>query len=166
MTDYHSHDETLAGRVTQASLVGVLVSLPDYVESRFSRFLVSTILTVGGGALNSALHSGGKDVTTNVTIQLDQLKQAIGDIGNAAGPQSDIPAGDPISDSPVKTGSALMAAAIMLLVLVRAEGLIQRRLAAAMRQRGVKLPYTVLGAISAGATFVVAQDADRRRSAA
>ncbi|WIM73215.1 hypothetical protein QP028_06580 [Corynebacterium suedekumii] len=130
MTDYYSLDDTLAGRVTQSGVVGAFVASPDYVSSRPARALVKLGLLAGGGALVAVLNSFDEDPDNDPAVMVDQLRQSIGHIGHRAGPDSDTPAGDFSVDSPTRTWAIIVAAAVVILMTVRVDAAVQRRIAA------------------------------------
>ncbi|WIM71103.1 hypothetical protein [Corynebacterium suedekumii] len=166
MTDYYSLDDTLAGRVTQSGVVGAFVASPDYVSSRPARALVKLGLLAGGGALVAVLNSFDEDPDNDPAVMVDQLRQSIGHIGHRAGPDSDTPAGDFSVDSPTRTWAIIVAAAVVILMTVRVDAAVQRRIAAFLRKRGVRRPNTLLGAVAGAVSFAAAEVSHRQRLAA
>jgi hypothetical protein len=163
MTDYYSLDDTLAGRIAQAGMVGTAVALPDYISSRPLRALATAGIGVGGTALVAVLNSFDEDPDNDPTVMFDQLRRSIGDIGSVPGPGSDTPPGDFSTASPVQTWSVLSAALAVLVVLMRLDAVLQRRLVAWLRRRGFSRPNTWFGGVAATVVFAIAEVAHQRR---
>lgn len=163
MTDYYSLDDTPAGRVAQAGMVGIAVALPDYITSRSLRALVTAGIGVGGAALVAVLNSFDEDPDNDPAVLVDQLRQSIGNIGSVSGPESDTPPGDLTSASPAQTWTVIALALLALLVFVRLDAALQRRIVTWMGRRGVSRPNTWLGGVSAVVVFVVSEIAHQRR---
>ncbi|GAB2503053.1 hypothetical protein CATRI_00755 [Corynebacterium atrinae] len=163
MTDYYSLDDTLAGRVAQASVVGAIVSLPDYIESKFLRFLVGTgILTVGMASV-AVLNAIDDDPDNDLAVVADNLRRSIGDIGKAAGPEWEFEAGDFSVDSPARTWLIIGGVGVVTAGLVKLDGMVQRRMVKGLRNRGFKRPNTVLGAIAGVSVFALSEVTHRQR---
>lgn len=165
MTDYYSLDDTLAGRVAQAGLVGTVVALPDHVRSGPARVLTTGAVVVGGAALVAVLNSFDEDPDNDPTVLVDQLRRSIGDIGSVPGPGSDTPPGDFSTASPVTTWSVILVALLVIFVLVRLDAALQRRVVTWLHRRGVARPNTWLGGLAAMVVFAVSEVAHRRRVA-
>lgn len=164
MTDYYSLDDTLAGRVAQAGMVGTAVALPDYISSPRLRALATAGTGVGGAALVAVLNSLDEDPDNDPAVLVEQLRINIGGIGAVPGPESDIPPGDFSTASPAQTWTIITAALLVMIVLVRVDAALQRRLVASLRRRGVARPNTWLGGVAATVVFAVSEIAHRRRA--
>ncbi|MCS5478221.1 hypothetical protein NYP18_00940 [Corynebacterium sp. YIM 101645] len=163
MTDYYSLDDTLAGRIAQAGMVGTAVALPDYISSRPLRALATAGIGAGGAALVAVLNSFDEDPDNDPTVMFDQLRRSIGDIGSVPGPGSDTPAGDFSTASPVQTWTVIIGALAVLAALLRVDAALQRRLVAWLGRRGLSRPNTWLGGVAAAVVFAVAEVAHQRR---
>lgn len=162
MTDYYSLDDTLAGRVAQAGLVGTAVALPDYVRSGPARVLATGAVVLGGAALVAVLNSFDEDPGNDPAVMVDQLRRSIGDIGSVPGPGSDTPPGDFSTASPATTWTVIIVALLVIAVLVRLDAAVQRRVVRWLRGRGVARPNTWLGGLAAAVVFAVSEVAHRR----
>lgn len=85
--DFYALDDTLAGRITQAGLVGTAIALPDYIRSGPLRVLATGGILLGGGALVAVLNSLDEDPGNDPRVVMDQFRRSIGDIGSVPGPQ-------------------------------------------------------------------------------
>lgn len=166
MTDYYSLDDTLAGRIAQAGMVGTAVALPDYIRSGPLRALVTAGIGVGGAALVAVLNSFDEDPDNDPAVMFDQLRRSIGDIGSVPGPESDTPPGDFSTASPVQTWTVIIAVLAVLFVLLRLDSALQRRVVAWLRRRGVARPNTWLGGVATVVVFALAEVAHQRRGRA
>ncbi len=162
MTDYYSLDDTLAGRIAQAGLVGTAVALPDYVRSGPARVLATGAVVVGGAALVAVLNSFDEDPDNDPAVMVDQLRRSIGDIGSVPGPGSDTPPGDFSTASPATTWTVIVVALLVIFALVRLDAALQRRLVGWLRRRGVARPNTWIGGVAATVVFAVSEVAHRR----
>lgn len=162
MTDHYSLDDTLAGRVAQAGLVGTAVALPDYIRSGPARALATGAVVLGGAALVAVLNSFDEDPDNDPTLMVDQLRRSIGDIGSVPGPESDTPPGDFSTASPATTWSVIAGALLVIVVLVRLDAALQRRVVTWLRRRGVSRPNTWLGGIAAAVVFAVSEVSHRK----
>ncbi|QGU03512.1 hypothetical protein [Corynebacterium comes] len=163
MTDYYSLDDTLAGRIAQAGMVGTAVALPDYLSSRPLRALVTAGIGVGGAALVAVLNSFDEDPDNDPALMVDQLRRSIGDIGSVPGPESDTPPGDFSTASPLKTWTVIVVALLVIVALVRLDAALQRRIVAWLRHRGVSRPNTWMGGVATVLVFAVSEIAHQRR---
>lgn len=163
MTDYYSLDDTLAGRIAQAGMVGTAVALPDYISSRPLRALATAGIGTGGAALVAVLNSFDEDPDNDPAVMFDQLRRSIGDIGAVPGPGSDTPPGDFSTASPVQTWTVIIAALAVLVALLRLDAALQRRLVTWLRRRGVPRPNTWLGGVATAVVFTIAEVAHQRR---
>lgn len=151
-TDFYSLDDTLAGRLTQAGILGVGLALPDYVHSRVGRFLVHTLLGVGGMGLIAYLNAVDEDTGNDPAVLIDRMRQEIGDLGQKGGPDSDTSVGD--LGSPLRTWLIIGATVLAALALSRLESGGRKWLANALFKRGIKHPNTVIGGVAAVLTYV------------
>lgn len=165
MTDYYSLDDTLAGRVAQAGLVGTAVALPDYVRSGPARALATGAVLVGGAALVAVLNSFDEDPANDPAVMVDQLRRSIGAIGAVPGPESDTPPGDFSTASPATTWTVIIIALLAIFALVRLDAAVQRRVVAWLQRKGVSRPNTWIGGLAATVVFAVSEVAHRRRVA-
>lgn len=163
MTDYYSLDDTLAGRIAQAGMVGTAVALPDHLSSRPLRALVTAAIGIGGAALVAVLNSFDEDPDNDPAVMAEQLRTSIGGIGSVPGPESDTPPGDFSTASPAQTWTVIIAALLVIVALVFLDAALQRRLVAWLRCRGVSRPNTWLGGVAATVVFTVAEVAHQRR---
>lgn len=163
MTDYYSLDDTLAGRLTQAGLVGATVALPDYIRSRPLRALAAGSIAVGGAALVAVLNVMDDDPENDPAVMFDKMRRSIGDIGTTPGPGSDFPAGDFSTATPAQTWTVILVALALIGVLVRLDAALQRRVVAWLRRRGVQRPNTWLGGVAAAVVFGISEAAHQRR---
>lgn len=163
MTDYYSLDDTLAGRVAQAGMVGTVVALPDYISSPRLRALATAGTGVDGAALVAVLNSLDEDPDNDPAVLVEQLRTSVGGIGAVPGPDSDTPPGDFSTASPAQTWAVIAVALLLIFVLVRVDAALQRRFVAWLRRRGVARPNTWLGGVAATVVFVVSEIAHRRR---
>ncbi|AJK67799.1 hypothetical protein [Corynebacterium marinum] len=163
MTDYYSLDDTLAGRIAQAGMVGTAVALPDYFSSRPLRALVTAAIGLGGAGLVAVLNSFDDDLGNDPAVMAEQLRTSIGGIGSVPGPDSDTPPGDFSTASPAQTWTVIIGALVVIVALVLVDAALQRRLVAWLRRRGVSRPNTWLGGVASAAVFAVAEIAHQRR---
>ena len=162
MTDYYSLDDTLAGRITQAGLVGTAVALPDYLHSKPLRVLTTGAIAVGGAALVAVLNSFDEDPDNDPAVMVDQLRRTIGDIGSAPGPDSDLPPGDLTTASAAQTWTVIIVALLLIGLLARVDAAIQHRIARWLSRRGVSRPHTWIGGVAAAVVFALSEVSHRR----
>lgn len=162
-TDFYSLDDTLAGRLAQAGITGASLALPDYVESRVGRFLLNTLIVVGGVGLVAYLNSVDDDPNNDPAILVDRMRQEIGDIGKEAGPDSD--AGVRDLGSPARTWLVIIGALIAAIAVTRLEASGRRWLVRKLSERGVRRPNTVLGGIGAVLAFAFSDYMHRQQLA-
>lgn len=160
-TDFYSLDDTPAGRLTQAGIVGLSIALPDHVPSRAGRFLINSLLGVGGLGLVAYLNAVDENPGNDPAVLLDRMRQEIGDIGQRGGPESDTSAGD--LGSPLRTWLIIGAALLSAVLLARLESRGREKLAAALLRRGVKRPNTVLGAGAAVLVYAASEALARQQ---
>lgn len=161
-TDFYALDDTLAGRITQAGLVGTAIALPDYIRSGPLRVLATGGILLGGGALVAVLNSFDEDPGNDPRVVMDQFRRSIGDIGSVPGPGSDTPPGDFSTASAAQTWTVILLALLLIAVLVRLDAAVQRRVAAWLRGQGVRRPNTWIGAVAAAVVFAVSEVSHRR----
>lgn len=154
LMNFSTLDATVPGRLTQAGIVGVQVALPDYVHSRLGRFALTTLLTVGGTGLAAYLNVTKDGQEIEPAVVMDRVRQEVGDLGRATGPDSDAAARD--AASPVKIWAVLLGAVLVAVLLARLEAGARRWLVRKLRDRGVAYPHTVLGGIGAVVMYAVA----------
>lgn len=150
--DTFSLDNTLAGRLAQAGITGVSLSLPDYVDSRIGRFLLNTLITVGGAGLVVYLNPQDENASNDPAVLVDRMRQEVGDIGKKAGPDSDTGVREEVS-SPLKTWLVIIGALAAAVAITRLEAAGRRWLVRTLAKRGVKYPNTVIGGIGAALVF-------------
>ncbi|AKK07619.1 hypothetical protein [Corynebacterium testudinoris] len=163
MTDYYSLDDTLAGRVAQASVAGTIMSLPDYIESKFLRFLVGTGIFTVGMASVAVLNALDDDPDNDLSVVADNLRRSIGDIGKTAGPEWELKAGDISVDSPARTWLIIGGVGVVSAGLLKLDGMMRRSMVKSLRKRGVKRPNTVLGVIAGVSVFALSELSHRQR---
>lgn len=162
--DSFNLDNTLTGRLTQAGVTGISLALPDYVGSRVVRFLLNSLITVGGVGLVVYLNSRDESASNDPAILMDRMRQEIGDIGKQAGPNSDTGVIEEVS-SPLKTGLVIIGALVAAVALPRLEASGRRWLVRVLTKRGVKRPNTVLGGIGAALVFAFSEYMHRQQLA-
>ena len=161
-TDFYALDDTLAGRITQAGLVGTAIALPDYIRSGPLRVLATGGILLGGGALVAVLNSFDEDPGNDPRVVMDQFRRSIGDIGSVPGPGSDTPPGDFSTASAAQTWTVIIGALLVITVLVRVDAAVRRRVATWLRRQGVRRPNTWIGAVAAAVVFTVSEVSHRR----
>lgn len=129
-TDNYALDDTLAGRIAQSAIIGVVTSYPDWIPNR-------TVL-IGAYALSAA---GFLGLVGYLNAQ-DEDDEEFGQVPDEA---PTLPAWS------IVAGVAVFALGAALDIAVT------RRVAGWLRKRGVTKPWTLLGAIGAGLTFVVSE---------
>ncbi|AGF71273.1 hypothetical protein [Corynebacterium halotolerans] len=159
-TDFHP-DDLLAGRLIQAAVTGASVAMPDYISSRAVRAAVTTVIGVGGGVLIGYLNTRDEDPDNDPAVVADRMRQSIGDIGSPGGPGSDTPAGALNLDSPVRTWLILAAAVALIVLSLRLDAVVRRWLVRKLRDRGVRRPHTVLGAVASAVVFLISEASHR-----
>ena len=160
-TDFYALDDTLAGRITQAGLVGTAIALPDYIRSGPLRVLATGGILLGGGALVAVINSFDEDPGNDPRVVMDQFRRSIGDIGRCRG-RGRTPAGDFSTASAAQTWTVILLALLLIAVLVRLDAAVQRRVAAWLRGQGVRRPNTWIGAVAAAVVFAVSEVSHRR----
>lgn len=160
-TDFYSLDDTLAGRLAQAGISGISLALPDYVPSRVGRFLVNTLIMVGGVGLVAYLNSVDEDPGNDPAVLVDRMRQEIGDIGQRGGPETDHSAGD--LGSPLRTWLIIGGALVSAVLLTRLESGARRWVVAKLAERGVRRPNTVIGAVGALIVFALSEALHRQQ---
>lgn len=163
--DAFNLDNTLTGRLAQAGITGISLSLPDYVESRMGRFLLNTLITIGGAGLVAYFNSGAENAGNDPAVLMDQMRQEVGDIGKQAGPDSDAGVVEETS-SPLKISLAVTGALLAAVAVSRLEATGRRWLVRMLTKRGVKYPNTVLGGIGAVLVFAFSEYLHRQQPAA
>ncbi|MGP6175082.1 hypothetical protein [Corynebacterium sp. A21] len=159
--DFYSLDDTLAGRLAQAGILGIGLALPDYVPSRAGRFLINTLLGVGGVGLIAYLNSVDEDPGNDPAVLIDRMRQEIGDLGQKVGPDSDTSAGD--LGSPLRTWLIIGATIFTALALSRLESGGRKWLANMLFKRGIKRPHTVIGGVAAVLTYAGSEVLNRQQ---
>lgn len=162
-TEFHP-DDSLAGRLIQATVTGATVAMPDYISSRAMRAAVTTVVGAGGGALIAYLNIRDENPGDDPAVAVDRMRQSIGDIGSPEGPGSDTPAGALNLDSPVRTWLILAAAVLLILLSLRLDAVARRWLVRKLRDRGVRRPHTVLGAVAFAVVFLISETSHRDRN--
>lgn len=146
-TDLYSLDNTLAGRLTQAGMAGVSLALPDYVSSRLGRFLLNTLITVGGVGLVAYLDSLNEGPKKDPARMVDQIREEFAAAKQQSGSGEESPA--VASGSKLRVWLVLGGSLLAAFAVTRLEAGGRRWLVRKLRDRGVKRPHTVLGAIGA-----------------
>lgn len=128
--DNYALDDTLAGRIAQSAIIGVVTSYPDWIKNR-------TVL-IGSYALSAAGFLG-------LVGYLNAQDEEDEDFGQVPDDAPTLPAWS------IAAGVAVFALGAALDIAVT------RRVAGWLRKRGVTKPWTLLGATGAALTFVVSE---------
>lgn len=151
-TDVFTLDETLAGRLTQAGMAGVSLALPDYVSSRAGRFLLNTLITLGGVGLVAYLNSIDQDPRKDPARVMGRMRQEFEQARQQDASDEDTPA--VTSGSKLRMWLVLGGSLLAAFAVSRLEAGGRRWLVRKLRDRGVKRPHTVIGAIGALLVYV------------
>ena len=129
--DNYALDDTLAGRITQAAAQGIVTSYPDWIKSKKGLITAYVLSTIGFGALVAY---------TNAQADGDEPRS----------PQE-------FADKGLKLWAILAAVLILVGLALWADVAVSRKVVSFLRKRGVKRPWTLLGAIGAAATFIISE---------
>ena len=129
--DNYAIDDTLAGRITQAAAQGIVTSYPDWIKSKKGLITAYVLSTIGFGALVAYTNA-----------------QAEEDGDEPRSPQE-------FADKGLKLWAILAAVLILVGLALWADVAVSRKVVSFLRKRGVKRPWTLLGAIGAAATFII-----------
>lgn len=159
--DHYALDDTLAGRIAQAAAVGIVTSYPDWIKNPTVRAAVTVASGLGFAALVAV---------TNAYAEEQELSDAdlvsTSDTADTADTADTGAGDDAVELEPwhIALGVAALGAGLAVDVVV------SRKIAGALRKRGIAKPWTLLGAVGAAAVFVVseaeARDIARRVEAA
>ena len=129
-TDNYALDDTLAGRIAQSAIIGVVTSYPDWIKNR-------TVL-IGAYALSAA---GFLGLVGYLNAQ-DEDDEEFGQVPD---------------DAPTLPAWSIVAGVAVSALGAALDIAVTRRVVGWLRKRGVSKPWTLLGAIGAGLTFVVSE---------
>lgn len=135
--DSYALDDTLAGRLVQASAVGVATAIPDYVAKGPKR--VAAYLGLGTAML-------GAIAVANA--QREEEPQAANDAAAAHPVFADA------SDAPAWLLPAVLAGTAAAVTL---DAKINSAIVKSLRRRGIGKPWTVLGVTAAALAFAVSE---------
>lgn len=138
-SDNYSLDDTPIGRLVQAGLAAAFVAVPDQVTSRTGRFLARTALLgagIGAVAVANAAEEDPADEPEDFALDAE-------------------------AGSPLLTWAVIGGLGAAVAGLAAGEGAVAKRL----NRRGVRLPHTVLGALTGVAVWGASELTHRRHEA-
>lgn len=133
--DGYALDDTLEGRIAQATAIGVLTALPDYLSGK-SLIAAYAAGFVGFGALVAYTNAEAKDdAEAAAEVEPQDIQADDQDLGLA------LPA--------IVAGVAATSVAV--------DAWIGRKTAGFLRKKGVTKPWTAMGAVAAAAVFGISE---------
>lgn len=148
---HYSLDETLPARITQAVGAGLFIAVSDYIKSKPLRWFAKSTIAAGTFSLVALFNSIDEDPDNDPAVLIDLVKRRVGDIGFTDGPESEASEGD--FGSPAQTWAIIGTGAALVVAGTKVLSATDRWLAKGLRAVKVKRPYTVMGAVTAAATF-------------
>lgn len=145
-TDYYALDDTLAGRLVQAGLVGAAVAVPDYVPAGEGARTWARVGVIVSGVIAAALANYYDENDED-----DEEAAGNGD-GDPAQLVDDMPA-----DSLLKTAEVIAAVTAGATVVGWGAGRVTQKAADMLRGRGLRKPWTLFGVLAGGAVWVASE---------
>ena len=130
--DNYALDDTPAGRLAQAAAVGIATAYPDWISSRRGLIFAYVLSFFGFGALVAYANAQAEE---EESVEPGAF--------------------DPATGSQAPRAWAVAVAALLIGVLgTWASSALSRRVARGLRKRGVRRPWTVLGAVAAAVVYL------------
>lgn len=134
--DYNALDNTTGGRLIQAAFAGVFTAVPDYVHSTPARVVSWVGIAAAFTGTVAAFNAFDEDPRNDLTATVERTSG---------------------TGSPAKTWGLLAGGAALLIGSIRLGIAVEKKMAEGLRRRGVKRPYTLLGAGGAALLFAATE---------
>ena len=122
--DYNALDNTTGGRLLQAAFAGAFTAVPDYVHSTPARVASWVGLAAAFTGTVAAFNAFDEDPRNDLTATVERSSD---------------------TGSPAKTWGLLAGGTALLIGSIRLSIAADKKMAEALRRRGAKRPYTLLG---------------------
>lgn len=148
--DMNALDDTRAGRIVQALVVGALYAVPDFAKSKLAKFIGFSSVALGGVGLIGIANARRDD------------SEDLQEVRNPAEVSAEVSAGDTAANSkaddffnsPAKSYGFLASMLGLFGLSLWGEVKLNSWMARKMREHGIKYPHSILGAIAAVWAFV------------